>query len=35
MFLLFKKSETDRQTTWLHPKTGQPVSIMIIPPIEG
>ena len=34
IFKLFL-SETDRQTTWLHPKTGQPVSIMIIPPIEG
>ena len=28
-------SEDEKTTTWLHPKTGQPVSVMIIPPIEG
>ena len=28
-------SEDEQQTTWLHPKTGQPVSVMIIPPLEG
>jgi hypothetical protein len=31
---VFFINESEKTTTWLHPKSGQPVSIMIIPPIE-
>lgn len=32
---LKKNSEDEQKSTWLHPKTGQPVSTMVIPPLEG
>ncbi|CAF0760532.1 unnamed protein product [Brachionus calyciflorus] len=31
---VFFINEDEQRTTWLHPKTGQPVSLMIIPPLE-
>lgn len=31
---VFFINEDEQRTTWLHPKTGQPVSVMIVPPLE-
>jgi hypothetical protein len=35
LYFMLYKSDYEKTTTWLHPKTRQPVSTMIVPSLEG